>query len=104
MVEVSIRIFFQKNDAGLYPDYHPQLDMIEEKHLPSLLRQAFFHYLKMYLNFMDYIVVADESVKEALIREGVSRPQYLKIPSEKKIDKTANAFLWLKLYQKMAAE
>lgn len=31
MVEVSIRIFFQKNDAGLYPDYHPQLDMIEEK-------------------------------------------------------------------------
>ena len=37
MIEVNIRVFFQKSGTGLFPDYHRHIKMIEEQ-LPGKVR------------------------------------------------------------------
>lgn len=161
MLEVNIRIFFQKKDSGLFPDYREHIsliqtelkgkvtvyldetddmqiyqyysiapfgwievrylkrmqigkslmcikesidDYIKRKHLPGALKRLFYDYLRIYLNSLDYIVVADKLVEESLKKEGVCKPQFYKIPVKKEDERGMRAFLWLNLYEKIEKE
>ncbi len=37
MIEVNIRIFFQKREPELFPDYHRHIDMMQEQ-LPGKVK------------------------------------------------------------------
>ena len=77
----------------------------ESRHLPHIAQRMIFRYLKMYLNSLDYIVVANKAVEEKLRREGVCMPRFYEIPTQTQDigKKQLDAFLWLDLYKKMAA-
>ena len=163
MVEVNFRIFFQKNETELFPDYHRHLDLVrdelrgrvkayldrtdamavyqyysisplgciesrylrrmkigksvmyikegireyadkysESRHLPHIAQRMIIRYLKMYLNSLDYIVVASKTVEEKLKWEGVCIPRFYEIPAENQGKNKPDAVLWLELYQNMA--
>lgn len=164
MVEVNFRIFFQKNETELFPDYHRHLELVQDKlrgkvkayldrtdampvyqyytispfgciethylrrmqigksvmyvkegireyldgysesrRLPRIVQRMFFRFLKMYLNSLDYIVIANKAVEEKLRQEGVCMPRFYEIPTQDVGKNQLDAFLWLDLYQKMAA-
>ncbi|MGI6010881.1 MAG: hypothetical protein ACOX8H_05205 [Ruminococcus sp.] len=75
----------------------------ESRHIPRIFLRVMYQYLKMYLNSLDYIVVADRQVEEELKEEGVCRPQFWEIPAGTEEQRAEGPFLWLDLYQKMAA-